>query len=115
MESNPSATPLIQLTPRAIARVRSLLSESDDPAFHLRIYIEEGGCSGMRYSMILDERHPDDTCLEQEGITVLIDPFTVENIRGSIVDHTEVEGSDGFKIINPNARQTCGCGKSFTA
>jgi iron-sulfur cluster assembly protein/iron-sulfur cluster insertion protein len=81
----------------------------------LRVYIEAGGCSGMQYGMVFDEKRPDDLVNEFYGVSVLVDPLSANYLRGSVVDFADSLNGGGFKISNPNARQSCGCGKSFEA
>ena len=81
----------------------------------MRVYVEQGGCSGMQYSMVFDERRADDFCVEMFGVSVVVDPFSAKYLRGTQVDFSEAMTGGGFKIANPNARQSCGCGKSFQA
>src|SRR5437868_1601705 len=107
--------PVINLSPSAVDEVRALLEKPENSGKFLRVYVEQGGCSGMQYSMTFDERRPDDLRSESNGLCVLIDPFSAEYLRGSVVDFSESLTGGGFKVTNPNARQSCGCGKSFTA
>ena len=109
------ADPVISLTPSAVEEVRALLGKPENSGKLLRVYVEQGGCSGMQYSMVFDERRPDDVASDFNGIAVLIDPFSAQYLRGSVVDFSDSLTGGGFKVTNPNARQSCGCGKSFTA
>ena len=107
--------PLVRLTEIAAERVKSLLAEPENAGKFLRLYVEEGGCSGMQYSMTFDQARPDDVKAATHGVSVLVDPFSAQYLGGVCVDFSESLSAGGFKITNPNARQTCGCGKSFTA
>jgi iron-sulfur cluster assembly protein/iron-sulfur cluster insertion protein len=107
--------PVVQLTPSAVEEIQSLLRKTENAGKIFRVYVEQGGCSGMQYSMTFDERRPDDLSAEMNGIQVLVDPFSAQYLRGAVVDFSDSLTSGGFKITNPNARQSCGCGKSFTA
>jgi len=69
----------------------------------------------MQYGMTFDERRPDDSATEFFGINVLVDPFSAEYLRGTVVDYVDAMTGGGFKISNPKAQQSCGCGKSFAA
>lgn len=115
--NNPTATEsmLIQLTPEATAEVKSLSAQPDNAGKHLRIYVENGGCSGMQYGLIFDEQRAGDAVWEQDGVTVLVDDFSAPYLRGTRVEFSDALTGGGFKLINPNARQSCGCGKSFQA
>ena len=81
----------------------------------VRYYVEQGGCSGMQYGMVFDEKREGDLVSEQDGVNVLVDPISVGFLRGMVVDFSEAMSGGGFKISNPNAKQSCGCGKSFEA
>ena len=69
----------------------------------------------MQYSMLFDEKRPDDLLAEMHGVCVLVDPFSANYLRGTVVDYSDEMTGGGFKLNNPNARQSCGCGKSFQA
>src|SRR5213082_2686697 len=107
--------PVINLTHSAAGEVRSLLEKPENSGKTLRVYVEQGGCSGMQYSMVFDEKRADDLSAEMHGVSVLVDPFSAQYIRGAVVDFSDSLTAGGFKISNPQARQSCGCGKSFTA
>ena len=115
MQASATSEPLLQLTPSAAEEVRTLLAKPENSGKTLRVYVEEGGCSGMQYSLVFDERRPDDLGGEMHGVAVVVDPFSAQYLRGSVVDFSDSLTGGGFKISNPNARQSCGCGKSFTA
>jgi iron-sulfur cluster assembly accessory protein len=69
----------------------------------------------MQYSMTFDHKRTDDLGAEMHGVTVLVDPFSAQYLRGTVVNFSDSLTAGGFKISNPNATQSCGCGKSFTA
>ncbi len=115
MDTNVSTDPVVRLTESAALEVKSLLAKPENSGKTLRVYIEQGGCSGMKYSMVFDEPRPDDLAAEAYGIPVLVDPFSAQYLRGAVVDFSDSLTAGGFKISNPNARQSCGCGKSFAA
>ncbi len=115
MEVNTTTEPVVLLTQRAAEEVKSLLQQPANAGKTLRVYVEQGGCSGMQYAMTFDQLRPDDSCAEHYGATVLVDPFSAQYLRGAVVDFSEELSGGGFKVSNPNARQSCGCGKSFTA
>lgn len=107
---------IVSLTENAAAEVKSLLQ--NDPANQgktLRVYVESGGCSGLQYGLVFDEPREDDHCAEYFGVRVLVDAFSANYLRGTVVDFSDSLNSGGFKISNPNARHSCGCGKSFEA
>lgn len=105
----------INLTARAVNKVRNLVEEEENPSLKLRVYITGGGCSGFQYGFSFEDiAAEDDTVIEREGIAVLVDPMSFQYLVGSEVDYTEgLEGSR-FIINNPNAATTCGCGASFS-
>ncbi len=111
MDSNP----VVSLTPSAVREVQALLSLPDNQGKFMRYYVEKGGCSGMQYGMVFDEVRDGDFVSEQSGVKVLVDSVSVEYLRGMVVDFNDSMTGGGFKISNPNARQSCGCGKSFAA
>jgi iron-sulfur cluster assembly accessory protein len=107
---------IVSLTQAAADEVRQL--QVKDPATAgrpLRVYIEGGGCSGMQYNMQFDEKREDDVEVEFFGVSVVVDPFSAKYLRGAVVDFNDDLNDSGFKVSNPNARQSCGCGKSFEA
>jgi len=105
----------INLSARAIKKVRELVAEEENEQLKLRVFITGGGCSGFQYGFTFDELiADDDTALETEGVTLLVDPMSLQYLVGSVVDYTEgLEGSR-FVVNNPNATATCGCGSSFS-
>jgi len=109
---NPSS---INLSARAVQKVRDLVTEEENEDLKLRVFITGGGCSGFQYGFTFDElMADDDTVIEKEGVVVLIDPMSFQYLAGSEVDYSEgLEGSR-FVISNPNASTTCGCGSSFS-
>jgi iron-sulfur cluster assembly accessory protein len=105
----------VDLTENAVGEIRSLLTKAENAGKNLRLYIEQGGCSGMQYGMVFDERRDGDLISEKDGVSVLIDPISLNYLRGALVDFSDSMTAGGFKITNPNAKQSCGCGKSFQA
>jgi iron-sulfur cluster insertion protein len=104
----------INLTDRAVHKVRELVEDEQNEELKLRVFITGGGCSGFQYGFTFDEiATEEDTVIEVGGVTVLVDPMSFQYLVGSEVDYTEgLEGSR-FVINNPNATTTCGCGSSF--
>ena len=107
------ATPLVSLTPAAAAEVKNMLARPENAAKYLRLYVEKGGCSGLQYGMVFDEKRDGDACVCEHGVEVLVDAFSADYLRGTQVDFSEALTGGGFKVLNPNAKQSCGCGKSF--
>ena len=106
---------VVALTASAVAEVKSLLTSPENAGKHMRFYVEQGGCSGMQYGMVFDEKRDGDLISETDGVTVLVDAISADYLRGTVVDFSDALTGGGFKITNPNAKQSCGCGKSFEA
>lgn len=108
-------SPLL-FTDSAASKVRELIEEEGNPELKLRVFVTGGGCSGFQYGFTFDEEvNEDDTTLEKNGVTLLIDPMSYQYLVGAEIDYSEgLEGSQ-FVIRNPNATSTCGCGSSFSA
>jgi iron-sulfur cluster assembly accessory protein len=106
---------VVNLAENAIAEVRALLAKPENAGKNLRLYVEQGGCSGMQYGMVFDEKRDGDLVVEENGVRVLVDPISANYLRGTVVDFSHALTGGGFKISNPNAKQSCGCGKSFEA
>src|SRR5437588_1620231 len=102
---------VVSLTPSAAEEVKSMLAKPENTGKTLRVYVEQGGCSGMQYSMTFDEHRSDDLVVSGHGVEVVIDSFSAQYLRGARVDFSDSLTGGGFKISNPNARQSCGCGK----
>jgi iron-sulfur cluster assembly accessory protein len=110
----PHATKMIHLTQPAVHQIRKLLEEKDLKGYSLRIFISRGGCSGFQYGMGLDNQTQEgDFEIQFEDINVLIDPVSINFLTGAIIDYHEDIMGGGFKIENPNAISSCGCGNSF--
>jgi iron-sulfur cluster assembly accessory protein len=103
----------ITMTTAAAEKVRELLTQENDPALGLRIFVAGGGCSGLQYGMTLDEEQEGDTVIQQEGFKVFIDEMSLGYISGSEVDYVDSLMGAGFTVNNPNAVSSCGCGHSF--
>ncbi len=108
-------TPLV-FSDNAAGKVKQLIDEEGNPDLKLRVFVTGGGCSGFQYGFTFDEStNEDDTAMEKNGVTLLIDPMSLQYLAGAEIDYQEsVEGAQ-FVIKNPNATSTCGCGSSFSA
>ena len=105
----------ITVTPSAANAVRELLEKRDLDDYALRIFISGGGCSGFQYGFTFDEKIEDgDSQVENQGVTLVIDPMSVQYLMGAEIDYKEDLQGAQFIIRNPNAATTCGCGSSFT-
>lgn len=104
----------IDITESAVKRLSTLLKDEEDKNTKLRIYITGGGCSGFQYGFTFDSnKSDDDLIIEKKGVSIVVDPMSMQYLIGSVLDFTEgLEGSR-FVVKNPNAKTTCGCGSSF--
>ena len=105
----------LKFTDAAANKVKVLIQEEENPELKLRVYITGGGCSGFQYGFTFDEKVNDgDMTIENNGVTLVVDPMSLQYLIGGEVDYTEgLEGSRFF-VNNPNATTTCGCGASFS-
>lgn len=105
----------IRFTDNAAAKVSELIAEENNPELKLRVYVTGGGCSGFQYGFTFDEEiNEDDTQVEKNGVTVLVDSMSVQYLNGAEIDFTDGLSGSQFVIRNPNAQTTCGCGSSFS-
>lgn len=105
---------IVTLTEDAANEVRSMHAKNEkDAGKPLRVYVEGGGCSGMKYGMVFDEQREGDTVREFFGVKLIVDEFSSQYLLGTVVDFKDTLNDGGFKILNPNAKETCGCGRSF--
>jgi iron-sulfur cluster assembly protein/iron-sulfur cluster insertion protein len=104
---------MITLTPRAADQVRSMRSGAASTGGSLRVFVEDGGCSGSQYGMSFDAAKPGDEVFESQGVSILVDPASLAKLNGSNIDFDDGLHGKGFEIKNPNAKESCGCGKSF--
>lgn len=111
----PSAPAALVFTDSAAAKVGQLIEEEKNPELKLRVFISGGGCSGFQYGFTFDEAIEDgDLSVENQGVTLVVDPMSVQYLMGAEIDYKEdLEGAQ-FIIRNPNAATTCGCGSSFS-
>src|SRR4249920_2872617 len=113
MELQERLDQLVSLTPSAAEKIRALMAEDTEVSV-LRVAIEGGGCSGFQYGLGFDHGAQEgDHEFECEGVKVVVDPFSAPYLRGARVDYLETIQESGFKIDNPNAVSSCGCGHSF--
>jgi iron-sulfur cluster assembly accessory protein len=114
MPALPQTDPVVTLTENAAAQIKSMLADGkEDEGKILRVFVEGGGCSGMQYGLVFDEERNDDIRAEFYGAAIVVDPVSANYLRGSKVDFVDSLTGGGFKVLNPNARHSCGCGKSF--
>lgn len=115
MSQGAEIRPIVQLTPRASEELKVYLRNQGKPAAALRIFVTAGGCSGLSYGMVVDEKlSDDDFVIDVGGARVVVDRSSAPFIAGSTVDYrSEKLMGGGFVVNNPNAVSTCGCGESF--
>ena len=105
---------MITITDTASEKIQELLREEQD-VLGLRIYVKGGGCSGYQYGMSFETNMgDDDTMIEKEQVKVIVDSQSAPLLNGAEVDYVDSLQGSGFAVKNPNAKNTCGCGSSFT-
>lgn len=113
MEIEQTQTDVISLTPAAANAVRDLLMKRNLTGYALRVFVSGGGCSGFQYGMALENNiRPTDTCFGYEDVQVVVDEVSINYLRGANIDYVDSVMGSGFKIENPNAISSCGCGSS---
>src|SRR6476659_49279 len=109
-------TELITMSEPAVAQLRELISQQEgaDPALGLRVFVYPGGCSGMSYGMAFeDQPAEDDFTIHTQGINLYVDETSAQYVSGAKIDYEDSLMGGGFRILNPNAVRSCGCGHSF--
>ena len=106
---------MITLTPAAADHIRALVQDrGESPETHgLRLFVEKGGCAGMQYTMRIDQSQPVDQVFTTDGVSIIVDPESLAFLDNCSVDYVDALNDSGFKIENPNAARSCGCGTSF--
>jgi iron-sulfur cluster insertion protein len=105
----------ITFSDTAATKVRALIEEEENDSLKLRVFVTGGGCSGFEYGFTFDEdTEEDDTSIDNEGVTLVVDSLSYQYLAGAVVDFTEDLQGARFVIVNPNAATTCGCGNSFS-
>jgi iron-sulfur cluster insertion protein len=108
-------TPLV-FTDNAANKFKQLIEEEGNNELKLRVFVTGGGCSGFQYGFTFEESvNEDDTPMQKNGVTLLIDPMSLQYLTGAEIDYQENAEGAQFVIKNPNATSTCGCGSSFSA
>ncbi|KAA3661765.1 MAG: iron-sulfur cluster insertion protein ErpA [Chloroflexi bacterium] len=111
-----TTTETITLTESAAKMVQNLLVQKNVPDYGLRVFVSGGGCSGLQYGMALEaEARPYDEVIEKADVKIFIDPTSMMYLSGATIDYEDSIMGGGFKIENPNAVSSCGCGTSFKA
>jgi iron-sulfur cluster assembly accessory protein len=110
------AAPMLTVSDLAASRLLAMMQEKQLDGYALRVFVSGGGCSGMQYGMTFDdETREGDSELNAAGLRVLVDPISVNYLSGASIDYIDSLMGGGFKIDNPNAVSSCGCGHSFRA
>ena len=104
---------MLTMTDAAVHKVTEYLADEENKGKALRVFVEGGGCSGFQYGLAFDDAAEDDTQLEFGGVKVVVDPSSAAYIKGASIDFIDSLAGSGFKVSNPNAKSTCGCGSSF--
>ncbi len=105
----------ISITPKAAEKIKEFMTEEDEKAKFLRVYVQGGGCSGLSYGMGFEKAsEEDDIVIEENGVKLLIDSYSIDHLKGANVDYIESLMGSGFKINNPNVKKSCSCGSSFS-
>ena len=105
---------IVTLTDAAASRIRNLMQEKGLAGYGLRVFVGGGGCSGLQYGMAFEnEEQEGDFVMNNEGVKVMVDSMSSQYLMGATVDYIDNIMGGGFKIENPNAVSSCGCGHSF--
>ena len=106
---------MLQMTDKAVAKVKEILATENKEGYGLRVAVQGGGCSGFQYGLTFENAEkPNDQILEFDGLKVYVDAMSGMYLQGVNIDYVESLEGAGFKIDNPNATGTCGCGHSFS-
>jgi iron-sulfur cluster assembly protein len=113
-QSITEATPILNVSPGAVNKIKELLVTRNLEDHALRVFVSGGGCSGLQYGMAIERNAEDfDTTVEVDGVRLLVDSNSLPYLTGANIDYVDDLMGGGFRIDNPNAVSTCGCGHSF--
>jgi iron-sulfur cluster assembly protein len=104
---------MLQISQAAAVHLRSLLPSNSPEKSGLRVYVEKGGCAGLQYEMKIDQVQQGDFLSERDGVFVMVDDESRPFLAGAELDYCDDLTGTGFRIVNPNASRSCGCGTSF--
>jgi iron-sulfur cluster assembly protein len=105
---------VLTVTPVALNTIRMLLEQRNIPGYALRVFVSGGGCSGLQYGMAFEQAPRDlDAVVEVDDVKLVVDPTSLMYLQGSTIDYVDSLMGGGFRIDNPNAVSSCGCGQSF--
>jgi iron-sulfur cluster assembly protein len=114
IQAETETTPVLSVTPAAVQIIHNLLEQRQIPNHALRVFVSGGGCSGMQYGMAFEESPREfDKVISIDGVRLVIDPTSLLYLQGAVIDYVDSLMGGGFRIDNPNAVSTCGCGHSF--
>ena len=106
---------MITIKDNAVAKIKDIIAEENNPNIKLRVFVQGGGCSGMQYGFTLDEvKNEDDWDLDVNGVKILVDSMSGGYLQGAEIDYRDDVMGASFTINNPQAQTTCGCGSSFS-
>jgi iron-sulfur cluster assembly protein len=106
---------MITVSTKAAEKIKEFMKEESENPQYLRVYVQGGGCSGLSYGMGFEKAaEEDDLVMEENGIKLLVDSYSVDHLKGANVDYIESLMGSGFKINNPNVTKSCSCGHSFS-
>ena len=106
---------LVTVTDKAAEKIKEFMKEEKENPEYLRVYVQGGGCSGLSYGMGFEKQaEEDDLVIEENGVKLLVDSYSVDHLKGANVDYIESLMGSGFKINNPNVTKSCSCGHSFS-
>jgi len=103
----------ISVTKKAAEKIKAALGKQGKTNSALRLYVSGGGCSGFQYGLAFDQKNGEDHVIESNGVGIIVDQESAKYLDGSEIDYVESVMGEGFKVNNPNATETCGCGHSF--
>lgn len=114
-DSKTESATMITITDKALTQIRKLQEDNNSSAMPLRVFVQAGGCKGMSYGLMFDDQplEEGDVTFDRGGVTVVVDGESVQYLQGAEIDFVDNLIGGGFKIHNPNATKTCGCGSSF--
>ena len=106
---------MILITANATTKIADILAEENNTKAKVRVFVQGGGCSGMQYGFIIDEeQNEDDFIIPAGSLSILVDSISAQYLTNASIDYVEDLNGSQFKISNPNAQTTCGCGSSFS-
>jgi len=114
IKDNPSDGTIVTLTEKAAGKLKEILAKENKTDYALRVKVIKGGCAGYSYGLNVDKDvNPDDTVIEAFGVRLVVDAESIPLVKGAKIDYVDALQNAGFRISNPNASKSCGCGQSF--